>query len=282
VASIPCFGSGPASLHSEIRSKAHWYPPRDSGNICHMLRLFGVGMAFCACASTVVSGAAARSAATADMDISFITVDFPAQLHAGTALTLRVGVGNAGPDASHYRVQVVLPAGVNLVSGGSLECAGTSELVCSGEDAPAGYNVDGSASVIAAAPGTYRFVARLTELSASDPNLLNNEVSLTVNMVERAHVLVARGLAVRPAKPVAGSRFTVSFRVLDQTAGRGIVPAAARCRASPGRARARVLGGRATCIVATPINAQGRIVRGVVTAIVGAQRLPKRFSVRLR
>ena len=166
--------------------------------------------------------------------------------------------------------------------GNDLQCAGTGELMCLSDDAPAGYDADGSTSLVASAPGTYRFVARLTELSASDPNPQNNEAALTVSVGKRAQVLVARGLTVRPAKPVAGSRFTVSFSVFNQTAGKSVAPAAARCTASPGRATARVLGGRATCTVTTASAAKGKTVRGVITAIVGAKALPKRFSVVLR
>jgi hypothetical protein len=247
-----------------------------------VLRRLGIGLGILVCATAIVSVAAARQADTADMSINISSVPgTPAKVE-GIPFSVGVGVGNAGPGASHFQIRVELPDGVRLVRGGDLECAGTSELVCFSDDAPAGYDADGSTSVVASAPGTYRFVARLTELSANDPNLQNNEAALTVSVGKRAQALVTRGLAVRPAKPVAGSRFTVSFSVFDQTAGKRVVPAAARCTASPGRARARVLSGRATCTVTTASTAKGKTVRGVITAIVGARALPKRFSVVLR
>lgn len=230
----------------------------------------------------LAGGAGARAAATADLDISFVTVGGPAQQKVGTPFSLQVGIGNSGPDASHFRVRILLPEGIRHVAGGRLDCTGTKDLTCAADDAPAGYNVDGTTTVVADAPGSYTFVARLTELTAIDPNLANNEAMLTVKVAAAPHVIAAVGLAVAPSKPRAGMRFTVSFRVLDKTAGRAVVPAAARCSVTLGHAQTRVVGGRATCVITTPRSARGRTVRGVVTAVVGNRRLAKRFSVRLR
>jgi hypothetical protein len=236
------------------------------------------------CATVVIDGASAKRAATVDLEVSFITVGDPAQRTAKAPFSVRIGIGNNGPDTSHVRLRLLLPAGIRLVEGAPLGCTGTSDLSCEALDAPSGYNVDGRVTVVADAPGSYTFVARLVELSATDSNPANNEASLTVNVVQpqRARTLVATSVALKPAKPRAGSPFTVSLRVIDGTAGRGVVPAAARCSASPGRARARVLGGRATCTVTTSAQAAGKTVRGVLTAIVGERRLSKRFSIRLR
>jgi uncharacterized protein DUF11 len=236
------------------------------------------------CATALVGGASAKRAATVDFDVNIgmIPLGDPPQRLAGVPFTLGVGVGNSGPDTSHYRFRLLLPGGARLVNGSGFGCTGTSDLSCQAEDAPAGYTSDGRVTVVADAPGSYTFVARVTELSATDSNLANNEASLTVNVVASARVLVAGGLAVKPGKPSAGSRFTVSFRVTDRASGRTVVPSAARCSASPGRARARVAGGLAICTVTTPAQARGKTVRGVLTAIVADRRLPKQFSIKLR
>jgi hypothetical protein len=220
--------------------------------------------------------------ATADFDVNFITLGDPPQRLAGTAFPLRIGVGNSGPDTSHYRLRLLLPAGARLVDAGDLGCTGTGDLSCQAEDAPAGYSSDGRVIVVAEAPGSYTFVARVTEMGATDATPANNEASLTVNVVAGARVLVAGALAVKPAKPRAGSSLTLSFRVTDPASGRAVVPSAARCSASPGRVRARVVGGRATCKVTTPVQARGKTVRGVLIAIIAGRRLSRSFSITLR
>ncbi len=229
----------------------------------------------------LAAGAGARAAATADLDISFAAAPGSAPRQVGTPFSLNVGIGNRGPDASHFRVRILLPEGIRLVAPGPLECEGTNDLTCFADDASVGYNADGFMSVVADAPGSYTFVARLTELTATDPNLANNEATLTEKVAGAPHVIAAVGLAVSPSKPRAGTRFTVSFRVLDRTAGRAVVPAAARCSVTLGRVQARVVGGRVTCAITTPSSASGRTVRGVLTAVVGNRRLSKRFSIRL-
>jgi hypothetical protein len=242
-------------------------------------------VALCAVASLatvgLAAGAGVRAAATADLDISFAAAPGSAPHQVGTPFSLNVGIGNSGPDASRFRVRILLPEGIRLAAPGPLECQGTNDLTCFADDAPAGYNADGFMSVVADAPGSYTFVARLTELTTTDPNLANNEATLTVKVAVAPHVIAAVGLAVAPSKPRAGTRFTVSFRVLDRTAGRAVVPAAARCSVTLGRAQARVVGGRVTCAITTPRSASGRTVRGVLTAVVGNRRLSKRFSIRL-
>lgn len=239
-------------------------------------------MVFCGCAAAVVSGASAKSGATSDFDVNFITLGDPSQRLAGVPFSLRIGVGNSGPDNSHYRLRLLLPAGVRLVNPGDLGCTGTSDLSCQAEDAPAGYTSDGRVTVSADAPGSYTFVARVTELTASDANPANNEASLTVTVAARAAVLAAGALAVKPTKPSAGSRFTVSFRVVDRTTAQAVAATAARCRANRGRTRASVVAGRATCTITTPPQARGQAVRGVLTAIIGDRRVSKSFSIRLR
>jgi hypothetical protein len=245
-----------------------------------------VVLAVLVCAMVLVNGASAKRAATADLEVSFITVGDPAQRTAGAPFSVRIGIGNNGPDSSHVRLRLLLPAGIRLVEGAPLGCTGTSDLSCEAVDAPSGYNVDGRVTVVADAPGSYTFVARLVELTATDSNPANNEASLTVKVVRGrtpvARTLVASSVALKPARPRAGSPFTVSLGITDGTSGRGVVPAGARCSASLGRARARVVSRRAACTVTTPARAAGKTLRGVLTAIVGDRRLSKRFSIRLR
>jgi uncharacterized protein DUF11 len=241
--------------------------------LCAMASLATVGLA---------AGAGARAAATADLDISLVAAPGSPPHQVGTPFSIGVGIGNSGPDASRFRVRILLPEGIRLVSPGALECTGTKDLTCFADEAPVGYNADGTTAVVADAPGSYTLVARLTELTTTDPNLANNEATLTVKVAAAPHVIAAVGLAVAPSKPRAGTRFMVSFRVLDRTAGRAVVPAAARCSVTLGRAQARVVGGRVTCAITTPRSASGRTVRGVVTAVAGNRRLAKRFSIRLR
>lgn len=246
-----------------------------------MLR--GIALLALGCAAVIVPGAAGEGA-VADLEVNFITVGDPPQRTAGAPFSLRVGIGNNGPGASRYRLLLSLPLGVQLHGApGTLECTPAArDLTCETGQAPPDYNSDGTATVIAAAPGSYTFVARLTELDASDPNLANNEASLTVSVVARARALVAGRLALRPSRPAAGSRFTVSFGVTDRTAGDSVTPTGARCTASPGRARARVADGRATCTVTTPARASGKTVKGTLTALIGGRSLSRGFSVRLR
>jgi hypothetical protein len=105
---------------------------------------------------------------------------------------------------------------------------------------------------------------------------------LTVQVAAAPHALAAGAVSIVPAHPRAGSSVVVSFGVRDTTAGSAVAVTSARCRAAPGSARARVVGGRATCAVHTPLRARGALLRGTLTATVGGRRFTRRFSVRLR
>jgi hypothetical protein len=245
-----------------------------------LLALVGIGVC---CAAGLGSETFARSsAATADLELSFITIGLPPQMKAKTPFTLEVSVGNKGPDASHFRVRILLPSGIRLVSGGSAECTGTTDLTCADGNADPGFDGTASATFVADAAGSYTLVGRLTELTASDPNPANNETSLTVNVVAASRALVPVRFAIKPAKPVAGRPLVVSFRIVDKTSGAYVKPSSATCSVNLGPRSARVVGNTAICTLRPPATTHGKILRGTLAANASGTRVARRFSIRLR
>ncbi|MDQ2913085.1 MAG: DUF11 domain-containing protein [Chloroflexota bacterium] len=246
-----------------------------------LLVLVGLGVS---CAAGLVSTTFARSAATADLNILFITnpLGFPPQVQEKTPFTLELSVNNEGPDASHYRVRIQLPSGIRLAAAGSLECTGTNDLTCTEDNANPGYDGQARAAFIADAAGSYTIVARLTELTATDPNPANNEASLTVRVVAAARALVPARFSIRPAKPVAGRLLVVSFRILDKTSGAYVKPSSASCSVNLGPRRARIVGDAATCTLRPPATAHGKTLRGTLAANANGTRVARRFSIQLR
>lgn len=234
-------------------------------------------------ALAVVSGLPARASATADLQIQWIFLPGQAghpPATAGQPFQLTIEITNSGPDPSHFRVQIHVPAGVHYVSGQG--CTGTgADLTCDDGTAPSGFDGSGGITFATDKPGDYTFGAQLAELTATDPNPANNQASVSITVGAGEQALTAGKVNVAPAKPRAGVKFVASVRVTDKNSGTGVAPTGARCTASPGRARARVAGERAVCTVTTPRAARGRVVRGTLTAIIGDRRLSKRFSVRL-
>jgi Domain of unknown function DUF11 len=245
--------------------------------VVRLVTLIGLGIVF---AGGLGSATSADLAATADLSIA-LGVE-PPPVVAKAPFGVRVAVGNAGPDRSHFRVQITLPSGIHLVSGESLECTGDAVLSCVDADAEPGF--DGSAKAVFAAdsPGTYTIVGQLVELSATDPNLANNQASLTVSVAAASAQLAATRLSTRPRAPVAGHPVIVSFRIVDQESGSAVRPAAATCSVNLGRRSARVVGNAATCTVRTPVTAHRRTLRGTLAATASGTRFVKRFAVRLR
>jgi len=245
-------------------------------------RLFAlVGFGVC-WAAGLGSATFARSAATADLYLSFITIDLPSQVNAKTPFTLELGVGNTGPDASHFRIRILLPSGIRAVGGGGLECTGTTDLTCTDGSVDPGDDGTLGAPFVADAAGSYTLVARLTELTATDPNPANNETSLTVNVVAPSRALVPARFAIKPAKPVAGRPVVVTFRIVDKTSGAYVKPSSASCSVNLGPRTARVVGNAATCTLHPPATAHGRTLRGTLAANANGTRVARRFSIRLR
>jgi hypothetical protein len=244
-----------------------------------MLRGVAILAGALACAGGIVPSATGRSAATADLSVKFFGSN-PAKPTAGQAFSIGASVVNGGPDPSHFRVNLQAPAGVRHI-GGTLECTGGPQTFnCDEADAPVGDNGTGTASFIADAPGTYTFDVSLDRLSASDPVTTNNSDTITVVVAPAPRVLAAGALSIRPQRPAAGSVVVVSLGVRDTTAGSAVTVTGARCTASPGVPRARVVGGRATCTVKTP-RRHGSLLKGAVTAIADGKSFSRPFSVRV-
>lgn len=236
--------------------------------------------------STLGSASRAAPAATADLDIVFLTAGLPSTFVANTPFNLQVSVGNRGPDPSHYRVHILLPTGVRLSSPGSLECTGTTDLTCADDTAPLGYAKDVSALFVADAPGSYTLTAQLAELTATDPNPAHNQASITVNVVAATPTpppaLVASRLSIKPTRAVAGHPLTVSFRITDSTSGTSVKPSSVACTANLGTRTARIVSGAAACVLHPTATAHGKTLRGTLTAKAKGVRLSKRFSIHLR
>jgi hypothetical protein len=233
-----------------------------------------------ACAALAAGLAWGRSAATADLSVKWIGPT-PAKPVAGANFSLGASIVNAGPDRGHFRVNVQVPAGVRRI-GGTLECTGSGPtFTCDEGTATVGDNGTGTMSFIADAPGTYAFVVYLDRLDAADPVSANNTDTISVTVAEAAHVFAAGPISIAPRRPLPGSTVVVSFGVRDTTAGAAATITAARCRVTPGRSRARVVGGRATCTIRTPAR-HGALLKGVLSADAGGGTFSRAFSVRLR
>jgi hypothetical protein len=250
-----------------------------------LLLLVGIGTC---CVAALGSASRAAPAATADLDIEFITAGLPSTFVANTPFNLQLSVGNRGPDPTHYRVHILLPTGLHLSGPGTLKCTGTTDLTCADDTAPLGYAKDVSALFVADAVGSYTLTAQLTELTATDPNLANNQASFTLNIVAATPTpptppaLVASRLSIKPTRPVAGHPLTVSFRITDSTSGTSVKPSSVACTANLGTRTARIVSGAAACVLHSPATAHGKTLRGTLTAKAKGVRLSKRFSIHLR
>jgi Domain of unknown function DUF11 len=254
-----------------------------------LLLLVGVGAC---CVAGLGSASRAAPAATADLDVVFLTAGLPSTFVENTPFNLQLSVGNRGPDPTHYRVHMLLPTGLHLSSPGSLQCTGTTDLTCADGTLPPGPGpgsaADASALFVADAAGSYTLTAQLTELTATDPNPANNQASITVNVVAATPTpptppaLVASRLSIKPTRPLAGRPLMVSFRVTDSTSGTSVKPSSVACTANLGTRTARIVNGAAACVLHPPATAHGKTLRGTLTAKVKGVRLSKRFSVHLR
>lgn len=270
---------------SQDRPRAGLVPISKGRRVRHVLRLFTLVGAGIMCAAALVPGASARPAATADLGISWIGT--PTQVTAKEPFMAQVTVGNSGPDPSHFRTHILLPSGVRLVSAGSLECTGVSDLTCADDNLDPGSEPESAATVVAAdTPGSYTLTAELTELTATDPNLANNQASLTINVVAAAANPVIRRFAITPSKPKAGAPMKVSFAVADAGTGQAVTPSAVRCAALAAGAkvpgRGSVVAGRATCTFHPPMSAIGKTLRGRISATAEGKRLTRSFAARVR
>jgi hypothetical protein len=221
----------------------------------------------------LAGAASARTTATADLSVKWFGAN-PAKPLAGSLFTLSASTVNAGPNASHARINIEMPAGVRKVAS-QLSCTqDVQTLHCDEFDAPVGDDGSGTASFIADTPGSYTFVVDLDHLSAADPNLADNRDSITVTVAEKP--VDAGPVSIRPAPPHAGQSFVASFPVT------GAAVDSVRCTTSIGKAAPRPSSQRASCVVRAPRSARGRVLRGSVTAKAGTHIFLRRYTVRLR
>lgn len=253
----------------------------------------GTGLIALVATSTLAVSAAAGNmrtlapAANAEVSVSIAKLPGTPAAMAGVPFSINVGIGNAGPDNASVRLLIELPEGLTATTGNRLGCpAGAGTLDCGSTAIAAGEQFDDESRLVAARPGSYTIVARLTDLTAADASPTNNTASTTVAVGAAAASPTVVRFAVSPAKPRAGARFTVSFAVVDKAAGAALAPSAVGCTAvvagAKVRARGSVKGGKATCTFFPPRNATGKILRGSIAATAAGKRLRKVFAVRLR
>ena len=226
-------------------------------------------------------------AASADVSVSIAKLLGTPAAVAGVPFSINVGIANAGPDNASVRLLIELPEGVTATTGNGLGCPqGAGTLDCGVTDIPAGEELDDESGLVAAQPGSYTIVARLTGLTVADASPTNNTASTTVVVGAAAASPTVTRFRVSPAKPRAGARFTVSFAVVDQTAGTALAPSAVGCAAVAAGAKVRTRGsvieGKATCTLLPPRIAKGKLLRGSIAATAAGERLRKAFAVRLR
>lgn len=215
----------------------------------------------------------AHVAATADLSVKWFLVSPPKPV-AGQPFRLQAGTSNAGPDAGNARVNIQLPAGVSRL-GGSFECSQDGQVLhCDEFPAPVGDDGSGTATFVAAEPGTYTFVVFLDHLSATDSNAANNTDSITVTVASKP--VTAGALTINPAHPRAGTRFKASLPV------DGADVTAVTCTTNLGRAVGTTAGGRAICSVVTPRSSRGLVLHGRLRARAGDRMFTRPFSFRLR
>lgn len=245
------------------------------------LTLCGIALVFAS------PGGARHDAGTADLLVQGSLS--PATPHpvAGQPFELYGSVFNNGPDPSSFTLHVQFPDGVDYAPEAHRECAQAADphdLVCAGPNNPAPVGDDGSGrfgNFTARAGGSYDFVFRLTDLGATDPNLANDQVTVTVAVARAQSLLVPSRIGVKPSHPRAGRPFSVSFVVIDKLTGRSQRPSAVRCRTSIGGAYPRRAGSRAICTITTPPAAKGKVVRVALAVTAGGKKIAHVFAVPL-
>jgi hypothetical protein len=253
------------------------------------MRRIGVTLALCATAALLLSsvGVARPEAGSADLLVDGALALSTPKPVAGKPFSLFATVFNNGPDSSSFTLHITMPDGVTYSAEAHQECTTTSDphdLICAGPNNPAPLGDDGSGMsgyFYASAAGSYQFVYRLSDLGAADPNLANNQKTVIVNVAAQP-LPVAYRTAVTPTHPRAGTRFTVSFAVIDKATRQTQQPSNVHCRASLGGTRARSVAKRAICAVTTSPSMSGRRSTVVLSATAAGKRVSHAFQVRLR
>src|SRR5438128_1403644 len=156
-------------------------------------------MAVCGIGVLAPQGVARMRAGSADLELIAARSQTPASVVAGRPFSLSVSVFNHGPDVSSFTIHIQVPDGVVYRSAPGT-CTGTTDLTCfPGKAAPLGDDGSSNIEFQAAAPGTYTFVARLTDLGAADPNPPNNQSSVKITVAPAVRRLAVVGLKIAPA-----------------------------------------------------------------------------------
>jgi len=253
----------------------------------------GTGLVVLGATLTLAEPAAAGTmrtlapAASAEVDVSIAKLPGTPAAVAGVSFSINVGIGNAGPDNAGVRLLIELPEGLTATTGNGLGCLpGAGTLDCGVTNIPAGEQFDDESHLVAAGPGSYTIVAKLTDLTAADATPANNTASTTIAVGAAAASPTVTRFATSPAKPRAGARFTVSFAVVDSATGSALMPRAVNCAAviagAKVPARRSAIGGKATCTFLPPRTARGKMLRGSIAATAAGKRLRKVFAIRLR
>jgi hypothetical protein len=88
-----------------------------------------------------------------------------------------------------------------------------------------------------------------------------------------------------PTRPVAGRRFTVRSTVTRSDTGEAVTAGSVKCNVRVGAARLRADGrfraGRAQCVMAVPLRARGKTLRGSMTVRAAGASVTKPYSFRI-
>ena len=168
-----------------------------------------------------------------DADLALSMVVTPASVQAGESISLEATIANDGPAAAEaVSLEVSLPAGVNFVSGGldqgagTWSCAEAAGLVTCELTADT-LPVDPQAAVLlieldvalAAAPGNYSLDGEVISENDTDPDLGNNTASVSFELLPfavTASTAVGQG-GITPASQSVASGADASFTLSPAT-----------------------------------------------------------------
>jgi uncharacterized repeat protein (TIGR01451 family) len=136
----------------------------------------------------------------------------------GASISYAVAVSNAGPaTATGVVLTVVLPAGLELVSGGAACSPSGQTVVCQLGSIPAGQGAVELWELRAAAAGTYAISGSVTA-DQTDPSATNNSDTAQI-VVSASDADVSIDLATVFQEPSAGADFFWSYQVRNSGPG---------------------------------------------------------------
>jgi hypothetical protein len=138
--------------------------------------------------------------------------------------------------------------------------------------------------VTATQNGRYVVRARLTDPSAPDPVLSNNETTVTVIVREQSATVFAAPARLIPERPRAGRSVRATVSILT-SAGSRPRPTALMCTGKVGTkalsGTPSASAGQATCLYRPPVAARGKTLSGSVAFTVAGTRFSKSFRAKL-